>query len=254
MPDIVTDELLMAFADGELDAAERSRLERALADNPALRARLRIFEHTGRSLGEAFETASRPIPAFLLDERRERSIFHDAADGMLSAIQRWFATPARGLAFAAVALLIGFSAAMFWQGAWRQSGAVIYAENGLLRAGGALQTALEATPSQGFDAQQGGGAVAVVQSFVDLEGHFCREYLTRPASGHGVACRAGDGRWAVMVHVTEGGEPKQAADFRPAGAEQNQLIDGYVHQIMKGDALPPDVEQAALASHWSSPR
>ena len=44
----LTDETLMAFADGELQGDERQRVEEALEQDASLRARLQVFERTGR--------------------------------------------------------------------------------------------------------------------------------------------------------------------------------------------------------------
>ncbi|MDN3713648.1 zf-HC2 domain-containing protein [Paracoccus cavernae] len=47
----ISDETLMAYADGELDQAEAAAVEAALAADPGLQARLRPFSETRRLLG-----------------------------------------------------------------------------------------------------------------------------------------------------------------------------------------------------------
>jgi anti-sigma factor RsiW len=59
----LSDEILMAYADGELDPAEGARIESLLANDPALRERLKIFTETGRGLALLFEDHLRaPMP------------------------------------------------------------------------------------------------------------------------------------------------------------------------------------------------
>ena len=63
----ITDELLMAYADGELDSAEQRRVERYLANDPASAQRLEMFTQTGRDLGRLFDQPMREaIPERLL--------------------------------------------------------------------------------------------------------------------------------------------------------------------------------------------
>src|SRR5258706_11277769 len=59
----LNDEILMAYADGQLDPAENSRVEDLLAHDPALRERLRIFTEAGKGLSLLFEDHLRaPMP------------------------------------------------------------------------------------------------------------------------------------------------------------------------------------------------
>jgi len=66
--DKITDEMLVAFADGELDGAQRKDLASRLADEPELARRLAVFTTTGRSLSRFYEQDLRePIPERLLE-------------------------------------------------------------------------------------------------------------------------------------------------------------------------------------------
>ena len=59
----LSDETLMAYADGQLKPAEMARLERLLASDPGLRARLEVFRTTGRDLASLFDDhLNAPLP------------------------------------------------------------------------------------------------------------------------------------------------------------------------------------------------
>jgi len=63
-----SDEMLMAYADGELAPAERREVEAAIVANPELRSRLSIFERTKDELSILFdEPMRRPLPDRLVD-------------------------------------------------------------------------------------------------------------------------------------------------------------------------------------------
>lgn len=63
----VTDEMLMAYADGELDRETRDRIASLLEEESELAARLEVFTSTRRLTKTAFEPElSRPVPQSLM--------------------------------------------------------------------------------------------------------------------------------------------------------------------------------------------
>ena len=67
----IGDELLMAYADGELDDRTAQEVGRAIDNDPALAARLMVFRVTGRALSPHFdEVVEAPPPASMLDAIR----------------------------------------------------------------------------------------------------------------------------------------------------------------------------------------
>jgi anti-sigma factor RsiW len=63
----VTDELLMAFADGELDPRIASPTAEAIANNEDVRRRFAIYRETREKLAAAFGAiAAEPVPDRLL--------------------------------------------------------------------------------------------------------------------------------------------------------------------------------------------
>src|SRR5262249_9185250 len=62
----LSDETLMAYADGQLTLAEVARIERLLASDPGLRARFGVFRTTGRELASLFDDhLNAPLPSRL---------------------------------------------------------------------------------------------------------------------------------------------------------------------------------------------
>ena len=60
---MLSDEVLMAYADGQLDASERARLKKLIAQDPEANARLEVFQATGQDLASVFdEHMNSPLP------------------------------------------------------------------------------------------------------------------------------------------------------------------------------------------------
>ena len=84
----IDDDLLMAFADGELDEVTRARVERAVAEDPALKARLevqqrlraRLAAHYGPAVDEAVPERLRAM----LGERNVTLVLDDSARSLLA--------------------------------------------------------------------------------------------------------------------------------------------------------------------------
>ena len=65
-PDGITAELLMAYADGVLDAKDRTRVEAALAAHPDLAEEVAAYQLTRDAVGGAFDTPMQEeVPAHL---------------------------------------------------------------------------------------------------------------------------------------------------------------------------------------------
>lgn len=67
----VPDEIIMAYADGQVSAEEKAWFESMLATDPALRSRLNPFVATGPGQFSAFDAIlSAPVPDRLLETVR----------------------------------------------------------------------------------------------------------------------------------------------------------------------------------------
>ncbi len=110
-----SDEMLMRFADGELDEETSARLEAAVAADDALAARLAVFVQTRLAAGDALRPLlDEPVPAALrqsvqsmIDRQRRRPV---EASSHRSGVKRLF-SPAIGwpqlAAAASIAAVLG---------------------------------------------------------------------------------------------------------------------------------------------------
>ncbi|MBC9035181.1 anti-sigma factor [Sphingomonas sp. JC676] len=222
-------EMLMAYADGELDPIEAKRVERAIAADPSLAARVEQHRAVRARLGAHFApVAEEPVPDRLaailqsnvvgLPGRQPRRI--------LPAWSRW------GGALAA-SLVLGLAIGHGWQdsGIVRSQGGQIYAD-------GTLAKALD---RQVAVAQ---GAVQVPISFRSNAGQYCRVF-TSPATD-GIACRDAEG-W--LLHQTRAGAAGAKTDYMQAGSTDPALM-AAAQQMMAGDPLDAAAEMNARAAGW----
>lgn len=241
----VTQEDIMAYVDGEMAEAERSRITLAalgdldLADRIArergLRERLQAhFSPVAAApVPEAWTAmiaaASTPAPANVVDLAEVRA-------RRSARMWRW---PAMGAALAA-SLVIGL-----FVGAHHDGSAQFAAGHGALVASGDLAKALDGQ----LASAQGDTPVRMLASFRRQGGDVCRVFAGAAASG--IACHGADG-WA-MQHVLPGtpasgvGAPTNA--YRQAGSAQGDLM-GLAQDMAVGEPFDAAQESAAKAKGW----
>src|SRR5579883_3092404 len=89
----LSDETLMAYADGELGATEADYVRRLVASTPELQARLSLFQMTGTPLAALFDEHLRePLPPRLLRiaEVAEPSLSKRMRETFRKAVDRFF--------------------------------------------------------------------------------------------------------------------------------------------------------------------
>jgi anti-sigma factor RsiW len=269
----ITDEMLMAYADGELSREDCRRLETVLEQDPVLRARLEPFAMTGSSLADVFgQPMHEPIPDRLLavitaggrraPAARERQVrpAGQQATGVFDAIAE--ALFPRGLGFASAFTLTALIAAGGTAGYLvgrvdapsPDGGTVVALGNGDLVAAGALKVALETQPSvDDATAISSGAAAWPAVSFRSRDQSFCREYRVAGSDGKGfagVACRSTDSQWRVVVHA-EVQTAAVASDFKLLSGPGSLAVDTTVDGLKDGDVFGHDDEAAAIAKGWS---
>ena len=262
-----TDETLMAFVDGELDAGECRRVEQALERDPSLRDRLQAFERTGRGLGDLYaQPLNEPVPAHLLElvrgaelREREPGLLERLSDRLRASLAD-LAMPQPGWASAAAAagvFAIGLSMGLWLQD--RPSGpsadryALLGIEDNHLWARGALQDALEGVASGSSKSwvvgSNGEGTVVPVLTFKDKTGRFCREYAvagTPEASAIGIACRTAKDRWSIEIHTAQ---PTESV-IRPASGGGIERLQALMSEMSAGEPLDLDQEESAIRKGW----
>jgi hypothetical protein len=232
----IGDDMLMAFVDGELDEIGRARVERALAADPALKARLeaqqrlraRLAAHYAPAIEEEVPERFRTMletPVVDLEAaraRRARPLWQSAA--------ALAATLVLGLALGRTLLVPGAPAS-----------GPIAVEGGTMVAHGALAEALD---SQLASAQAADAATRIGVSFARGDGRLCRTFDSQAAAG--VACRTDSG-WQVMVTAAGSGGPR--GQYRQAGSE-NLLVQQAAQEMMAGEPFDDAAERRARDSGW----
>lgn len=230
----VPDELIMAYADGQVSAEEKAWLESILAVDPAIRARLEPFLATGPGRLTAFDAVlDAPIPDRLIDTiRGTKPPVRASASARTGLFDRLFPngfglTPALGYA-AALLAGIGIGSAILTAPSAEQP--LMVADRDGFIASGRLQSALERVPS-GDNKLVKEGDIRPLLTVRDGDGRICRQYeiVGRKKGPQGLACREGDGDWRITVLT--GGEA--AASALNASQSDGNVLDGMVGTAVK---------------------
>ncbi|MGD9966028.1 MAG: zf-HC2 domain-containing protein [Hyphomonadaceae bacterium] len=227
----ISDEKLMAYADGELDPAERAEIEAAIAADENARTKVAMHQDMRARLAAAFDGAlDEPVPQQLIAAAAPR-----AADVVNLAERRaakWSMREWSAMAASiAAGLLIGV-------GVMNTQAPLIAATDTGLAARGALTQALNTQL-----ASDQAGAVRIGLSFRTREGRYCRTFQLTRGETAGLACRSESG-WDVAMtsHSVGGGE------VRTAGASAEILA--AVDEMIAGEPLDAAGEAAARNAGW----
>ncbi|WP_284126062.1 zf-HC2 domain-containing protein [Parerythrobacter aestuarii] len=235
----VTDEMIAAYADGELSGEDKARVEAAIAADPALADLVAKHRALKDTLGAHFAPVlDQPVPeslATMLQPKEKETSGGDAdvvsfaaerqKRGLAPMARRW--APIAGPALAASLVLALWQP---WQGNGAREG---YAGTQLAAA---LDTQLVA--EQSVDAE-----TRILLSFENADGQYCRAF--RGADAGGIACRDDTG-WKIEREL--GLDGAQSTDYRQAGSETELMI--AVQEMAAGGALDAAAEVEAKEKGW----
>jgi hypothetical protein len=252
----ISDETLMAYADGELDAAARAAVESAMREDPQIEKRIAAHRTLRRKVQAAYSAElSEAIPERLLT----------AASGAASTqgsnvvnLQAARTAMERGKSRAppppqwrtagtiAASLIAGVGLGFFMWG---------HTESPLMRsAGGALVARgqlAKALSNQLAADQSRSSAVQIGVSFRAKSGDYCRTFaLSGAVSPSGLACRHGD-QWQVQALTQEPGTVG-GSDYRTAGSAMSVTILKSVEEQISGEPLDQAGERAARQRGWTA--
>lgn len=235
----ITDQQLMAYADGELDAAAAAEVDAAIAADPPLGEAVARHRALRRQLRDAFAPAlDEPVPERLMALVRAPAA--PTADVVaLSPRRRWALPEWAGMA-AALVLGVALSQAFLRPG----PADLRTVAGGALRAHGALAQALDRQLAAEVSP---GDRIAVGLSFRDGSGTYCRSFVLRderPLAG--LACRADDG-WHVPI-ASEA--PAETGELRQAAAALPPAVLLAVETRLAGDTLDAEAERRARDAGW----
>lgn len=235
------DDMLMAYADGELDESERAAIAAAAAADPALAARIASFARSRVAVKEAFAAIhAEPPPARLVAAATGGRARVATFPGRSLAPRARFALPLAA-AIAIGAGIVGFLAGRLSEEPGTAGGLAgldgAFAALAGTRSGEALPLVVDGRPAQ----------ATALASFETAQG-LCRVAIVSFGEGgalRGMGCAGADG-WRTTVVIAEGA----AGAFGPASAAGVEIVEATLDALDAGAALGPDEEARAIAGGW----
>jgi hypothetical protein len=234
----ITDDMLMAWLDGELDPAESARVEAALADDDVLRRRVEVQRKLRARLAARYDpVAEEEVPA-----RLRAMLEGDAPEGDvvdLAAVRARRARPAwQSLAAIAATLVLGIAIGRIGSGG---NEGPVTVDGGALVARGALAEALDTRLAS---AQDPGATTRIGVSFARADGRLCRTFDGTGLAG--LACRDENG-WQVMMAVPGSGTAQ--GGYRQAGSATAPVLQA-AQEMMAGEPFDAAAERRARNAGW----
>lgn len=248
----ITDELLVAYVDDELDTSQRALVNATLEHDADLRGREAEMRLSRHLLREAFPLQSfQPVPP-RLDAAAERLAAAACAEKPRAA-GRAPQTRFRYVLAAAAAVCAVGSAAYFARQPLKSTPLQITTLT-QIPPGNPLHTLLESTPSaQMIEVPEEGASLRAVLTFQANDGRFCREFeiFARSGASTGIACRE-NGRWRTEILMSTNATPPSTDDYTPAAGSDDPALAAVVEKLMQEDPFSAEEEAQVLGSGWSS--
>lgn len=244
----MTDETLMAYADGQLSGEDAAAVDRAIAADPALATRVAQLADACQAVRQAFG-APAPVSAglqanvlaMIAADTARRGAGTAPASNVVDLASRRKVVPLWQVPMAAM-LALAVGAGSVWLGTRNEA-----VPGGLQVASltePAVAGALNSLASGESSAVGDGITMSLVASFRDDADRLCREFEQTSASGDGftaVACRT-DATWDLRFAVVT--PPTDAGSYAPASSLV--ALDAYLSATGAGAPLSAEDEAAAL--------
>ncbi len=240
-----SDEMLMAYADGELDLVARAEIEEAMAKDPEVARRIERHRALAASVRAAYGSvldepvpnqlaslAAPPVAAPVIDLAARRML-PPAAQALLAGwrLPQWSAIAASVALGLAIGVLV------------TRGPAAPYEETA---AGLVARGDLDAALTRQLAGSLGTGGPQVGFTFRDHAGAWCRTFhLQQETALAGLACRAG-GEWQLQVLAAA---PPLTGELRPAAA-MPMVVLRAVDAAIEGEPLDAAAEMAARDAGW----
>lgn len=250
----ISDEMLMAYADGELDLVARAEVEAAIAANPELARAVERHRALAGRVRDAYQgvleepvppqlstITDAPVAAPVVDLAAIRA--ERATANATVTVSRWQLPQWSAMAAAmALGLFVGVFALRGPGEPWEETATGLVARGVLDQA---LTTQLAGSVGTGEPASAGSG-VHINVSFRDHSGAYCRSFqLQHTAPLAGLACREQDEwRLRVLAPATAGG-----GDLRTASALPIAVLQA-MDSAIEGEPLDAAGEAAAREAGW----
>ncbi|QLF69785.1 hypothetical protein FE840_009640 [Peteryoungia desertarenae] len=252
MTQMISDETLMAFADGELDAETSAMIESALEKDEALADRLALFLDSKALLATTMKPLiDEPLPPKLslgVQDAIDKAVMagHAADDTVIAfrpkpaSAQPRSSGPAIAPSRASMALAASLAGILFGLAgflAGRSAAPVM--DSGVA----ALHAALSTLPSGTATELASGTSFSAIASFRDGDGHLCREYEVKAQDTQttAIACHGPEG-WQTRLALTN----PLADGYVPASALET--VESYLAALGAGEPLSLQEEADGIAA------
>ena len=269
----IPDETLMAYADGELEPAQRAAVEAAMATDPKLAARVEQHRALRRKLNAAYDPilleavpnalvaavhtppattpgATPERAATVTDLRRVRAARAAEAKEAAASVRRaeMARRPWTWVEWSAMAASVAAGAVIAHLALRSPEAGRIGTQGGQLLAQADLSKALS---TQLASDQPTDAPVQIGVSFKSRSGGTCRTFTVKEANVlGGLACREGD-EWHVQVLANApAGAHGDGSGYKPAGGSMPAAVLSAVEQEIAGEPLDAAGEAAARARGW----
>lgn len=242
-----SDEVLMAYADNELDENTRIAVESAMATDSRIARRIAQHRELRQRLRSAFDPLlDEPLPPRLTElARKTRAPSAARESPRVMSLPRRLASRPSVLQWAALAasLLIGIIAGRV---AFRGGPGLIVTQHGHMTASGFLADALtQQLAQQQHPAQR----VQIGVSFRSKSGEYCRTFSIRAPAVAGLACHAADG-WRLQVLSRTDEHEDNTGGYRQASSIMPPALVSTVTDEISGEPLDARAEAAARRHDW----
>lgn len=251
----LTDELLVAYVDDELDPDQRAMVKGVLESNPALSRRADEMRLARDLLSEGF-----PLEKDVrLPARVETAVKNLAAASAPHSSSRRIAFRVRhrwSRAIAAGLLLCGVVGASYviWRDASELTADKVTALT-QIDPQNPLHDVLESRPSAVLiEVPKENAAMRAVLTFRAKDGRFCREFeiLSDAGGSTGIACREND-HWRTEVLVKAAPASPNSNYYVPAGASDDSAVAEVFERLAQDEPLSATQEVHLLAGWRTTP-
>jgi len=266
----LTDEILMAYADGELGDAEHRQIAAQITDDAQAQATVRMFRETAALARQALEAPAGARDLSALEARIRALPFPSTAEPTApvaslakpveAAILPFENTRARRHLLSraviqriAAAIILSVAVASGWMLGRVDNGE----RDGAVLAVGTVPK--DAPVARLLESQQSGmpvGSLVVVATLRDGRGRPCREFelleqgrVERPVAA-AIACRQADGQWSVEGAARIAVQETTAPGFTPSGTEETDAMATLARMLGARPVMSAQEEKDWIRSGW----
>jgi len=243
----ISDEILMAYVDGELAGEQADQVRQAIEQDTELARRAAVFTESAAMMRVFDASLDEEVPDSLLATVRS------APAGpwyrrLLARLEQFLPLqtlrPVPALAVVLILILGGWLTYQGLPGAGRHELLPGLAEQ-------KISHVLETMPSGQQVSLDNGRTMELVLTYQDQNGAFCRRFdILRDMRviGGGIACRTGPDKWQVVASQEENISIPATEGYELAGGEGP--LDQFMEQHRKGGILSLQKEQRLLQRKW----